>query len=101
MSVAILIMQISILLGLGSIPLLIKSFLSPYLQEKGKNLATKEDIESITKKVENIKAEIEKYQSIFQAKYQLKFEVCLEALKIVDAHLSHKFAPQNGLSITK
>ncbi|MFP9116427.1 hypothetical protein ACLI08_01435 [Flavobacterium sp. RNTU_13] len=38
----------------------IKNFLPTYFAEKGKNLATKEDIEHITEKVEKIKAEFVK-----------------------------------------
>lgn len=43
---------INILLSIGSI--LIKE----YLKEKGKNIATKEDIEQITEKIENVKNEL-------------------------------------------
>ena len=38
----------------------IKNFLPSYFNEKGKNLATKEDVEEITKKVEKIKTEFVK-----------------------------------------
>lgn len=38
--------------------LIIRHFLSSYLNEKGKNIATKEDIEGITEKIENIKFEV-------------------------------------------
>jgi len=37
---------------------LIEYFLFPYLKKKGENLATKEDIEAITKKIEGVKADI-------------------------------------------
>jgi hypothetical protein len=37
--------------------LLLKNYLPTYFQEKGKNLATKEDIKDITDKVEAVKAE--------------------------------------------
>ena len=36
--------------------LLIKFFLPSYFSEKGKNLATKEDIETITEKVESVRS---------------------------------------------
>jgi hypothetical protein len=39
------------------IGLLLKNYLPSYLTEKGKNLATKEDIEQITSKIERIKAQ--------------------------------------------
>ena len=49
-------LQIFILLGIGSL-FLFRKFLFSYSTEKGKNLATKEDIEEITRKVENVKSE--------------------------------------------
>lgn len=101
MDAAILILQILILLGLGAASLLLKSFLPKYLEEKGKNLATKEDIEEITQKVESVKAEISRSQSVFQAKYRLKHDACLEALKMVDAHFSHTLQDPDGQSIVK
>ncbi len=50
MDTAILILQVLILLGLGAASLLFKSFVPKYLEEKGKNLATKQDVEDITEK---------------------------------------------------
>ena len=47
------------------------AFFKSYLQEKGKNLATKEDIEEITRKVETIKGEL---QFSTQLKFSLKNE---------------------------
>ena len=44
-------------LGAGIIFLFIKSYIPSYLTEKGKNLATKEDIEIITEKVESVKTD--------------------------------------------
>jgi hypothetical protein len=38
--------------------LLVRDYFKKYSQEKGKNLATKEDIEEITEKVETVKSEI-------------------------------------------
>lgn len=38
-------------------------FVKDYLQEKGKNAATKEDIEEITKKIENIKNTVQTFHS--------------------------------------
>jgi hypothetical protein len=52
--------------------LLIKYFLPGYISEKGKNLATKEDISEITDKIEDVKAY---YQSILEnlkSKHQLR-----------------------------
>src|SRR5215471_10590561 len=44
------------LLAIGIIVLLWRNYLATYLGEKGKNLATKEDIAAITKKIESVKA---------------------------------------------
>src|SRR3972149_7355868 len=49
-------LQVLVLLGIGSI-FLFRKYLFLYSSEKGKNLATKEDIEEITRKVEIVKAE--------------------------------------------
>lgn len=48
---------IGIIIGGGAVYLLIKLFLPSYLSEKAKNLATKEDIASITEKVESVKSD--------------------------------------------
>ena len=45
------------LIGAVVLNLFIKSFLPSYFYEKGKNLATKEDIASITDKVESVKTD--------------------------------------------
>jgi len=89
MDIAILILQIVLMLGLALASILFKSYFPKYLEEKGKNLATKEDVEEITRKVESVKAEIEENKLVFQRKYQLKHEACLDALSLIDAHLSH------------
>lgn len=80
MDFVILTLQIVIVLELGAASLLIRSYLPKYFEEKGKNPATKEDIEEITRKVERGKAEISRSKSIFHAIHQLKYEACLEAL---------------------
>ncbi|MCD8418317.1 hypothetical protein J2Q11_11485 [Tenacibaculum finnmarkense genomovar finnmarkense] len=50
-------------------------FISAFLKKKGENLATKQDIESITKKIENVKFNLSKKLEILkinQAEIQLK-----------------------------
>lgn len=65
-------------LGLGAVIgalvvyLLLKSFLPSYLSEKGKNLATKEDIASITNKVESVKTDYAKVLEELRSNNQLK-----------------------------
>lgn len=49
-----------IVIGFGAVYLFLKNFLSLYLEEKGKNLATKEDVQVITKKTEEIKIDFQK-----------------------------------------
>lgn len=67
MQTTILILQVALLLlGLYIV------FLKSYFTEKGKNLATKEDIEDITKKVESIRTEFIKETE--KLKIDLQFE---------------------------
>ena len=68
---------------------IMKSHVRKYLEEKGKNLATKEDNEEITRKIELVKADIAQRQTVFDARYKLKYEACLEALTIIDIFFSH------------
>ncbi|TNZ55704.1 hypothetical protein CGK45_22735 [Vibrio parahaemolyticus] len=56
MDTVLLVLQIVTLLGIGCI-ILFRKFLFSYSSEKGKNLATKEDIEDITRRVESTKNE--------------------------------------------
>lgn len=51
------ILNLLTLVAIIIIVLLVRNYLQPYLKEKGKNLATKEDIEIITNKIERIRAE--------------------------------------------
>jgi len=53
-----LLIELSILAVVVLLYFTIKNFIPSYFNEKGKNIATKEDIEEITRKVENIKLEI-------------------------------------------
>jgi len=101
MDIIILILQVVFILGLVSASWFLKSYFPRYLEEKGKNLATKEDIEEITKKIESVKAEIEKSKLIFQKKYQLKHETCLNALSLIDAYFSHTLKPPKDKKIIK
>ncbi len=50
----------------------IGSFLGAYFKEKGKNVATKSDVESITRKIESIKVEsAQKFEALSQANREL------------------------------
>lgn len=59
-------------IGAGIIFLLLKSFLPSYLSEKGRNLATKEDIAAITDKVESVKTDYAKVLEELRSNNQLK-----------------------------
>lgn len=61
------------------------AFFKSYFQEKGKNLATKEDIEEITRKVENIKNEL-LYST--QTKLSLKSE---ERISLVTCYEKYNY----------
>ena len=64
---------IGFLLGAGILYLIIKSFIPSYLSEKGKNLATKEDIATITDKVESVKTDYAKVIEEVRSNNQLKY----------------------------
>jgi hypothetical protein len=60
------------LVALGVGYLLVKHFFSSYLLEKGKNVATREDIEVITKKVEAVRAQYASLVEELKARHQLR-----------------------------
>jgi len=68
---------------------LIASFLFQYFTEKAKNYATKQDIEEITNKIEEIKAKIQNNQEIAKQKRELKYNAILKSLELIDARLSN------------
>ena len=59
-------------IGAGVVYLFIKSFLPSYFSEKGKNLATKEDVAAITDKVESVKTDYAKVLEELKSNNQLK-----------------------------
>lgn len=76
------------LIAYGLIYFLMTKSLSAYALKKGENLATKEDIAVITKIIESEKALIQQKERYDAKKYELKYMACMDALEIVDAHLS-------------
>lgn len=72
--------DIAIIVAIGIGGLLLKHYLPSYLTEKGKNLATKEDVEEITRKVEGVKTQ---YQSEVE---KLKAELQKEVEKVRAQH---------------
>ncbi len=94
MDIPIIITQIISFVLLGCI-ILFKTAGTSYINEKGKNLATKQDINGITKEIENVKAEIIKRDRVDEKKFELKYKACLDLLDIVDAQLTHTIVKDN------
>ncbi|WHZ23301.1 MAG: hypothetical protein OJF47_002413 [Nitrospira sp.] len=80
-----ILLQILALVGIGALGLLLYRYLPAYAAEKGKNLATKEDIAEITRQIEGVKSgyahELESVRAaigsrlgIHQFRYQREFE---------------------------
>ena len=78
---------------------LVTVFLFQYLKDKGKNYATKQDIANITRKIEDVKAEVQNQQDVEKQKRQLKYDAILKSLTLMDAHLSHLLIPNEGQKI--
>ncbi|WP_157971408.1 hypothetical protein [Dyella sp. C9] len=78
--------------GVATLLLLFRKGLPAYVTEKGKNLATREDIEEITRKIEGVRGDISRANAVEEQKRALKYEACLEALVVIDAHFSQLFA---------
>lgn len=53
------IISAAVVLGVGILGFLLRGYFGSYVSEKGKNLATKEDIAQITTQIENVKASIQ------------------------------------------
>lgn len=73
MDVWLIVLDIVILLGMGAITLFIKIYLPSYMDEKGKNLATKEDIQEITRKTEEVHKEFKEGFEFFSSDLQFKY----------------------------
>ena len=61
-----------VLVAAGVAHLLVKHFFSSYLSEKGRNLATREDIGEITRKVEGIRTQYTALVEELKARHQLR-----------------------------
>jgi hypothetical protein len=70
------IIVISVIIGL-----ILNKYLPSYFGEKGKNLATKEDVEEITSKVEKVKFQLENDKNNINKKKEI-YELISEALNI-------------------
>ena len=56
----------------------VSGFLLNYFQEKGKNLATKEDIEDITRKVESVRGAINTRFQVSRFRYENEYKILTE-----------------------
>lgn len=99
MDIFITILQIIALLGIGFLAMVKKDYFPKYLQEKAKNLATKEDVEEITDKVESVKTDYAKVIEEIKSNNQLKLaeiereknirkEVYLQAVESLTRYLN-------------
>lgn len=66
----------------GIVFLLVKYFLPGYLSEKGKNLATKEDVAEVTKQIEEVKSTYNQILETFKAKQQLRLAAVEKRLQV-------------------
>lgn len=77
MEILQVVLDIILILGMGGIALFIKNYFPSYMDEKGKNLATKEDIQDITRKTEEVQKEFregfEEFSSDLNFKYEFYF----------------------------
>lgn len=82
------ILQVVALLGIAALGILYKYYLPGYATEKGKNLATKEDVADITSRIEDVKAKyaqdleglraaIHSRLGIHQFRYERELEILL------------------------
>jgi len=90
-----------IYLLLSGVIALIVSFLMNFVREKSKNLATRQDIEFITSKIEQVKADVQNNQEVLRLKRELKYNALLHSLEILDAHLSNFIIFKDGPSIDR
>lgn len=88
-------------LVLSAIVGILAALLTSYLNQKGQNLATKQDVTIITSKIEQVKADVQKGQEVERLKRELKYKSLLSSLSIIDSYLSQVFAPPAGGQIKK
>lgn len=74
MNWVILIFEILLTIFMFLLGLYIKKYLPSYMDEKGKNLATKEDIEEITRKTEEVQKEFKESFELFANDVKFKYD---------------------------
>lgn len=73
-----------IIIGTSIIVSIIATLITSYLKEKGKNLATKEDIEEITKKIESIKHDYNRQLEEFKQEQLIRYKAEIVAELIAE-----------------
>lgn len=76
-------------IGGGIVGFLAKNYLPAYLGEKGKGLATKEDIEEITDKVESVRAQYTDLAEGLKARHQLRLAAVERRLQAHQEAFTH------------
>lgn len=89
------ILTVIAIVGIVMSHILLRQSISSYASEKGKNLATKEDISDITHLIESTKISLQQRDRYEAKRYELKYQACLKALSIVDAQISHLIKSDN------
>jgi hypothetical protein len=74
MEIILIILQVLTLLAVGIFVLIYRYSVPSYLSEKGKNLATKQDIAEITREIESVKATFLEHQTQFSLFHQIRSE---------------------------
>lgn len=86
-----------IIIATSIIVSIIATLITSYLKEKGKNLATKEDIQEITSKVESVKQEYKKEFDLIQKQNDAHFS---ELKNTKDRYNSKQFEIYNNLWVS-
>lgn len=88
--------HILLFFGAVGIGYLFKDLIQGYITQKGKNIATKEDIEDITKKIEGIKIQFFEHQTQYSIFYQKRFEVLGKLYELINdpyEHIKYMISP--------
>lgn len=94
-----------IFIAVVSIPIIefwgLRKFIDSYMEEKGRNLATKEDIQKLTSLTEEIKMlyQVEQYKN--ENIYDIKLEVIQESLEFLDDYISWLDDDTDVISVRK
>ena len=74
MQIVIIVIELVIIAGMFALGLFIKNFFPSYMDKKGENLATKEDIAEITRRTEEVQKEFKEGFELFSSDVQFKYD---------------------------